>query len=304
MSLSIGNNVIKSIYKMNSTGGDYGHAGAKYQVSSKGAFSCNLSDVGIDVFAPEDAMAIILLDPVRNLKWKIGGGDDITATCVAGSVFIIPPHHGLVITWPEHVEVLKINISKSRALARPIQDSESKIINLENIVVFSSKQCLQVSKLILDNLRDDDYPEEMYSDALYSVIVHLIAKNAVVASGSSGVQRGLSSYACRQIENYLKENFRRQISVPDMAATLGISAGHFATCFRESFGLTPHQYLMGLRLDEAEKCLAETDTTISEIAVRLNFSSQSHLTTALRKYRQITPGEIRRRGSRWRSTKT
>jgi len=41
----------------------------------------------------------------------------------------------------------------------------------------------------------------------------------------------------------------------------------------------------------------ETDLPISEIAARLSFSSQSHLNTALKKYRKLTPGEIRRRGN-------
>jgi AraC family transcriptional regulator len=50
---------------------------------------------------------------------------------------------------------------------------------------------------------------------------------------------------------------------------------------------------MTLRLDDAERCLKETDMSFYSIAQRLKFSSQSHLTSALRKYRQRTPGEIR-----------
>ncbi|ERL99619.1 hypothetical protein Q644_09955, partial [Brucella intermedia 229E] len=85
------------------------------------------------------------------------------------------------------------------------------------------------------------------------------------------------------------------VSVRDMADLVGISAGHFSTSFRNSFGQTPHQYLMGgLKLDEAERLLKKTSMSIRDIARHLSFSSQSHLTTALRKYRQLTPGELRR----------
>ncbi|KXF78465.1 hypothetical protein ATN84_01320 [Paramesorhizobium deserti] len=80
-----------------------------------------------------------------------------------------------------------------------------------------------------------------------------------------------------------------------MAAQVGISPGHFLTSFRESFGQTPHQYLLTLRLNEAEKQLRESDTPLSSIAEMIGFSSQSHMTTALKKNKFATPGEIRRR---------
>ncbi|MBC8719256.1 helix-turn-helix transcriptional regulator [Ochrobactrum sp. Marseille-Q0166] len=133
--------------------------------------------------------------------------------------------------------------------------------------------------------------------SLYNVISNLIVRGCFLSQESSVHNSGLSAYACRQIENHLKENFRNAMSVSDMADYLGMSSGHFASCFRESFGETPHQYLLNLRLDDAEKRLKETEMPISEIAALLNFSSQSHLTTALKKYRLLTPGEIRRRSS-------
>lgn len=274
---------------------------------SWGPFVYGPSGAGLSIYAPAAAMAIILLEPIRNLRWRNGDGEEVTSSCVAGTVLIVPAQQGITITWPTSVEILKVftqvdEVVEQHGLeaAFPVSNPPSRIIN------FSSKQCLQVGFLILERLREKTAKSDRYLESLYYVIVDLIARNAVIACSLKFSQPGLSSYACRQIENYLKENFRNTVTVPDMATLLGMSAGHFSLCFRESFGLAPHQYLMGLRLEKAEKWLLETDMPISEIAARLSFSSQSHLTTALKKHSHLTPGELRRRGNQpnFRKTKS
>lgn len=266
-------------------------------IHHKGPFQYGLTESGISIHAPEKPMAIILLEAVRNLKWKSNHAEEAAVNCPAGTVFLIPPHQAVMITWPKPTEHISVKIGEAESVINCGENISFDIERTpENLVRFSSKQCLQICQIIWEYLRSPADDDANYINSLYAVLINMLLRSALVAQTGGGTQAGLSSYACRQIEIYLKENFRNPISVPEMAALLGISAGHFATCFRESFGQTPHQYLMKLKLNDAERCLRETDMPISEIAARLNFSSQSHLTTALRKYRHLTPGEIRRRG--------
>ncbi|MXQ14878.1 helix-turn-helix domain-containing protein [Microvirga makkahensis] len=74
-----------------------------------------------------------------------------------------------------------------------------------------------------------------------------------------------------------------------------MSSSHFIKSFSTSFGQSPHQYLVNLRLASAEKPLVETDLPLSHIAYVSGFSSQSHITATMRRYKLATPGEIRRR---------
>jgi AraC-like DNA-binding protein len=244
-------------------------------------------------------LAIILLNPIRNLRWNLDGRDEILLSCPSGTVLIMPASKTTIITWPKESDILKISISPDEDFGQDALEIASRIGDVPSgILMFSSKQFLNISELIFDELQEGASAGERYLKLLYSVVVYLFAHNAMSTRSISSAQAELSSYACRQIENYLKENFRNQLTVPEMAAILNMSAGHFSMCFRESFGLTPYQYLIGLRLDEAENWLMETDMPISKIAALLKFSSQSHLTTALKKYRKLTPGEVRRRGKR------
>lgn len=246
-------------------------------------------------YPTKGCVAIILLKKVYGLGWSSSGGEVAGWDCPAGTVFIASPSTDLFINWPEPVNILIVHLGE-RALDRP----DVYNATLENsgasgeLASFVSRQCLQLGQLIWEEIFESQI-DDVYLATLYQALIGRINRGGDDLQTRAIVEEGLSGQASRQIEAYLKENFRREISVPDMAALLGMSSGYFATCFKTSFGLTPHQYVIKLRLDEAEHHLRHTETPIAEIAARLGFSSHSHLTTAFRKYRSVTPKEIRRR---------
>lgn len=104
---------------------------------------------------------------------------------------------------------------------------------------------------------------------------------------------GLSVRSARKVQEFLNENFSRKLALAEMAAVCGLSPYHFVRAFSRTFGMPPHQYVLELRLDLAEKLLADSRMTIADIAHSSGFSSQSHFTTVMKKYRQVTPLQLR-----------
>jgi len=81
--------------------------------------------------------------------------------------------------------------------------------------------------------------------------------------------------------------------VARLARVSGISAAHFARCFKAAFGVPPHRYLLTLRIERAAALLRDTDLSTTEIALRTGWRS---LGTFGRTFRDITgesPGERR-----------
>ncbi len=120
------------------------------------------------------------------------------------------------------------------------------------------------------------------------------------ASGANSAQQpalnvkgGLSARSARRVQEFLDQNFTRKIALAEMAAVCGLSPYHFMRAFSRTFGVPPHQYVLDLRLDFAERLLAESRMTIADIAHLAGFSSQSHFTTVMKKYRQVTPLQAR-----------
>ena len=99
------------------------------------------------------------------------------------------------------------------------------------------------------------------------------------------------------IVNYVRAHYREKISVAMMAEQGGISVSSQERLFRKTFGLTPLMYLRKTRLNAACKLLRDTDTELSEIAVKCGFNDQTNMTRAFRLELKITPLRYRRRFS-------
>ncbi len=97
-----------------------------------------------------------------------------------------------------------------------------------------------------------------------------------------------------RLDAYIVEHLARRITVIELAQVACLSPSHFHAQFKDSVGLTPHQYLLKTRLDHAARLLRESPLPLVRIAEECGFSSQSALTTAMRRYLGLTPKSLRK----------
>ncbi|PYE87821.1 helix-turn-helix domain-containing protein [Phyllobacterium leguminum] len=112
---------------------------------------------------------------------------------------------------------------------------------------------------------------------------------------SAKPKTGLSRYNAKKVQAFMRENLARKLTVADFAEICELSPSHFISAFTETFGQAPYGYLLNMRLAHAERLLTQRDMPIAEVAYRSGFSSQSHLTSAMKKLRGATPSLIRNR---------
>jgi transcriptional regulator GlxA family with amidase domain len=91
------------------------------------------------------------------------------------------------------------------------------------------------------------------------------------------------------IEAHLEENIRLQV----LAVIVGLSMSHFARAFKQSEGVTPHDYVLRCRVKRAQELLADTDLPLSEIAIAVGFADQSHCARRFREHVGLTPSRYR-----------
>ena len=96
-----------------------------------------------------------------------------------------------------------------------------------------------------------------------------------------------------RLDAYIGEHLARRISVAELANVACLSPSHFHAQFKDSVGFTPHQYLLKARLDRASRLLQSSPLPLVRIAEECGFSSQSALTTAMRRYLGLTPKRLR-----------
>lgn len=86
----------------------------------------------------------------------------------------------------------------------------------------------------------------------------------------------------------------RRRSVSELAAELGVSAGHLSSVVKERTGRTPKQLLTDRSVLEAKRLLANTTESAAAIAHHLGFADASQFGRFFRDHADQTPGEFRR----------
>lgn len=141
---------------------------------------------------------------------------------------------------------------------------------------FSSEQALaeiQLGKYITDLLTAIAPIPEPLSTATEQMIL----KNNSTAA------------ACERAKVYMRQHFTQPLTIPDLAKHVSLSTYYFINCFRKLFGITPHRYLLEIRLESAKFYLRTSDKSIKDIAFTCGFQSENHFCIAFKKQAGITP---------------
>ena len=117
-----------------------------------------------------------------------------------------------------------------------------------------------------------------------------------VAPGGEPVrrQRGLSARRLKAVLGFIREHLHAALTLRDLAAVAHLSPYHFARRFKESTGLSPHQYVIARRIEWAKELLrGEEDLSLAQVAVRVGFWDQGHFTRHFKRLVGVTPKRFR-----------
>lgn len=106
--------------------------------------------------------------------------------------------------------------------------------------------------------------------------------------------QGLAPWQARRVVDHVLANLETPIRVEDLAAVTRLSASHFSRAFKLSFRMSPHAYIVGLRLSRARALLSDSNEQLSQIAAACGFADQAHFSRVFRRRVGCAPGLWRR----------
>ncbi|MBE9111481.1 helix-turn-helix transcriptional regulator [Nodosilinea sp. LEGE 07298] len=170
--------------------------------------------------------------------------------------------------------------------------------NLELLPVLNTRdrQLENLVPLFLQEIENGDLGDRLYLESLSSILgIHLLRQYCKVTPKlrQSGV--GLAPRKLATVLEYIQARLNQELSLDAMAAEIGVSRCHFATQFKQTMGLPPHQYVSQQRIEKAKRSLRSHQLSIAEIALECGFSNQSHLTKVFKKQTGTTPKAYRER---------
>lgn len=114
--------------------------------------------------------------------------------------------------------------------------------------------------------------------------------------GSSGTADAGSDPLAEAVRTVLARRFREALTLPELAAEVGVSPYHLHRRFRATTGWTIHAYRDHLRLREGLARVLDGEPDLSAVAFDLGYASHSHFTARFRRAFGATPSQVRRQG--------
>ena len=121
----------------------------------------------------------------------------------------------------------------------------------------------------------------------------------VLASGVGGTHTdlppGVRPLAVRRAEGLVSEAMEHSVwpELAEMAAAARLSVSHFVRLFRRAAGVTPHQWVIARRLEQAMELLSQPDARVADVAEAAGFASPAHFVATFRQRLGVTPGAYR-----------
>jgi AraC family transcriptional regulator len=258
----------------------------------------------------------VLYRSAAHLKWEIHASSAYSFLAVFSGVLdlsfngdslklnpgqsrILEPNTSLTASG-KRVEVLDITISPALALQHAVT---MKLIPAKSMIAFSENVIQNDTRLdrILGDLSSELEAEspgkEIIVRALVEQLVVQLLRNYSAARLSEELELsrvGLVDRRIRRSVELMYTQLDQDLSLKDVAAASYLSPFHFARLFKKITGSTPHNYLAGIRSTRAQRLLAESDLSITEVAARVGYLSASHFTKAFRQATGTTPREFRK----------
>lgn len=134
---------------------------------------------------------------------------------------------------------------------------------------------------------DSVYGKESCSAFIYEYILEV---RRLFFSEAAGSAAGIIENAVA----YIDENFRKDITLGQLAHISGVSLQHFCRVFKAQMGMRPMEYVARRRITEAKHILDNTEESIEKIGKKAGYPNLSYFGAVFKKYEGISPSEYRK----------
>ena len=247
----------------------------------------NSAGEGSCYFEREHALFISLAPrPIEYVQ--VQDGKTHTGLYQRGDILITPANTPLFVRWSGEEDCLQIRLTSEfiQDIARETLDRDPEQLELLPEFQIRNPQIEACAMMLLAEFQQEHVDNGLYLDSLTNVLaVNLLRHHTASKPRLSIYEGGLPPRQLSQVLDYIDTYLEQNIKLADLAQLLNMSQFHFSRLFKQSIGITPHQYLSQQRVERAKKLLKKTDRLIIDIALECGFSSHSHLS---KKFRQLT----------------
>lgn len=198
------------------------------------------------------------------------------------------------ITWSGVHEVLLVDVCDSRFTQWTLLNEDQSELSLSPRFGFADSQMAALMSNMHAEIEAGCPMGHLYGESLSLALrSYLSGRYACEGRKANELRSRLSLSQVRRIQNFIDAHLADDLTVSKLALLVGLSPHYFSCVFKNTFGVTPHRYVLRQRIRKSRNLLANRRISILEVAMTLGFASQSHFTDVFRKATGTTPGRYR-----------
>lgn len=146
-------------------------------------------------------------------------------------------------------------------------------------------------RLMIEELQlcRDNYPE-MLEMHLRQILITLHRQ----LKSDTKIENNMLAEEMDKAMLYLNKHYNEDISIEEFSSSLGMSTSWFIRNFKQYVGSTPMQYLLSIRIVNAENLLENTDYNLTEISRIIGYDNPLYFSRIFKKQKGLSPSEYRK----------
>jgi AraC family transcriptional regulator len=216
--------------------------------------------------------------------------------CAPGDVSLLTRSQTSHWHWTEAIDVSHVYLTENlvSGICTEVTDRCVADVRLHDVLKAHDPIMAAAVAAITREAEQQSLGSALYVEAVATqLIVHLLRNYASATFHEPSGKGRLSQAQMRRLTEYIDSRLHEQLNLETLAAVAGVGLWTFTHHFRESFGRTPHAYVIERRVDRARRLLTQTSLPIKEIALVCGFADQAHMTRVFRTRLQATPASLR-----------
>lgn len=134
-----------------------------------------------------------------------------------------------------------------------------------------------------------------YESALHDTLKALLSSVQLLGPQSdTDSKNSAAASIIHDVIHYIDTHYAENITLEDLSGLFFFSPCYLSRKFKEETGYTVNQYIISLRMGEAEKMLIFETASIKDIAQKTGYSNLQYFYTTFKKYTGYTPAEFKR----------
>ena len=215
----------------------------------------------------------------------------------AGSVFVLGNNVSGDMNFYSSIRTTHLYLGSDlvNEVASEVCDAESRPVRIVTGICRTDSILKNICEEI-GNTLDEPHSLRYVEYLTRTAAAHLVRGHSNIAAAQEQIpsRARLSAKALGQALEQIEGRLDERFTVADLAADIGMGVDHFSRLFKQSTGMSPHQFVMRQRIDRARYMLENTDKPIIQIAYECGFADQVHLTRAFKRLIGTTPASFRR----------